>query len=299
MKTGPLLAIFAITAFGVGCEPVVTPVESVPEPAPTRSEAPAPVQTPPEDPKRNSEPRFEEPVPTGEEETSIYTVLTDPWGKYFRSDPQILLVPEVSQGVDALLLEKQKLIQAVLDSGAATDSTSDYAELNERISELKLAIPEAETSSGYVRSNLRYGTRSYVSGSTVYINRSGYYGRTYRIFQEKHQSSSPALVRSVQNIAHNTTLEDIDQRVEALQQIIHTWTSRNAYLSVNGTEGIMREADEAYLSGLKNMSRNSSISKKVCGKSSRSSRSPVTIARPFLENGRPSRRTACPSSWST
>ena len=72
----------------------------------------------------------------------------------------------------------------------------------------------------------------------------------YTIFNRVHKSSSPALARSVENIIYNATLEDIDQRIEALRQLRRTWSRRTNVMSPNGVEGVMREANQAYLEGI-------------------------------------------------
>ncbi len=44
--------------------------------------------------------------------TTGFTVLTDPWSQYFRSDPVIYLIPSLSEGVEQLLDEQQELARA-------------------------------------------------------------------------------------------------------------------------------------------------------------------------------------------
>ncbi|MFW5874334.1 MAG: hypothetical protein ACOCVJ_02925, partial [Verrucomicrobiota bacterium] len=239
-----------------GCNPPVAQVEERKEPEPEAGAEPeAEAETPPPavEPPPVVEPTTDPLAVIDSEALKPYLVLNDPWNRYFRSPPRILLVPELSTGIAELLNEEQSLIKAVLDASSEIKATSEYAALEEKIEELKLTIPQAETSSGYVP---RGGTRSYTyvssSGSTAYVRRSsGYYDGYYRIFHRKQKSSSPALVRSVEGIAHNTTLEDLDQRIDALQQIISLWNRKTAGMSVNGTEGIMRRANEDYLEGLR------------------------------------------------
>ncbi len=179
-----------------------------------------------------------------------YVVLNAPWNEYFRSEPEILIVPKVSKGIEELLKQEQELIKSVLNSGGKANTSSEYTALEDRLEELKTIIPQAETSSGYVRRSRRYGNYSYASGGTIYVHSYRYYDGHYTVLRERSLSSSPAMTRSVEGIAHNATLEDLDQRIEALQQTQRLWNRKTAEMSTTGTEGIMREANDAYLKGL-------------------------------------------------
>lgn len=177
-----------------------------------------------------------------------FTLLPGPWKKYLSEPPRILISRHTTKGIRDLLTEEQALIKAVLDADASVTETSEHSGLKDRLDELKNAVPSAETSSGYVRSSRTY-RRTYVSGNTVYTNSYPHY--YYSVFSEKQKSSSPALVRSVSGIAANATLEDLDLRIEALQGLVSTWSRRTSAMSPNGTSGIMRDANEAYLAGLR------------------------------------------------
>jgi hypothetical protein len=59
------------------------------------------------------------------------------------------------------------------------------------------------------------------------------------------------LARSIENIVFNASVDDLDQRISALQQITLTWSRRTNTMSPNGVEGVMRDANLAYLSSLK------------------------------------------------
>jgi hypothetical protein len=189
-----------------------------------------------------------------------YMLLTEPWKKYFRGTPRLLIIDSPTKGIQDLLEQEQSLIKIVLDSSGSAKESSEYVELEERLNELKTMIPDAETASGYVttRSSRSY---SYISGDTIYTRRGGnsyYDGYHYTTFREKHKSSSPDLVRSVQGLVHNATLEpdDLDQRINALQSLISQWSRRTSVMGANGTSGIMREANEAYLSVLREFTNN-------------------------------------------
>lgn len=214
----PLLGLFLIT----GCNP---PPE--PEPIPTPAPEPEPVIT-------------------------DYVVLNEPWNTYFRSTPKILIVPELSEGIADLLEQEQTLVKSVLDSLGSAGSSSEYVTLEDKLEELKSVIPQTETNSGYVRRQ-RSTSNSYAysssSSSSVSIN-NRYYGGYYTVLRYKTMSSSPEMTRSVENIAHNATLEDLDQRITALQQIISKWNRRTAEMTASGTSGIMRSANIAYLEDL-------------------------------------------------
>jgi hypothetical protein len=187
-----------------------------------------------------------------------YQLLAEPWAKYFRGTPKLETISIPSSGILDLFNEEQKLIKMVLDSAGGIKEQSDYAEFQERLDELKTMIPEAETASGYVPSSSRKHT--FVSGNTIYVRSAHRYynGYYYTHLSEKHKSSSPALVRSVQGLVHNSSLEpsDLDQRINALQQLISQWSRRTSEMSPSGSSGIMREANEAYLDALRSFTKN-------------------------------------------
>ena len=185
-------------------------------------------------------------------ETLRFTLLTRPWSKYLSVPPKIYMFDKIPSGIEKLLATEQKLIQAVLEADVDMAETSAYSTLNDRLDELKAAAPSAETSSGYVRSSSSRYRRSYISGDTIYAHSSPYY-YGYSVFRAKQKSSSPELVRSVSGLAANATLtvEDLDQRITALQHLRSTWSRRTSTMSTNGTAGIMRDANEDYLEGLR------------------------------------------------
>ncbi|MGB1127532.1 MAG: hypothetical protein ACPG3X_04070 [Opitutales bacterium] len=191
------------------------------------------------------------------ESNKDYMVLCEPWKQYFRAEPKILILNRPSKGVLGLLREQQTLAKSVLDVSGSVESGSDFAPLEERLSELKSLIPAAETASGYVP--YRRGSYTYVRGDTIYTRTRGYYydGYFYRYLRQKQKSSSPELVRSVEGIVHNASLDlkDLDQRVDALQRMTSQWSRRTASMSTTGTSGIMREANEAYLESLKHFTQ--------------------------------------------
>jgi len=162
-----------------------------------------------------------EELPEISSETRHFTLLTGPWSKYISVPPKIYTFDKISSGIETLLTTEQKLIQAVLEADVNVAETSAHGALNDRLDELKAAVPSAETRSGYVRSNSK--------------------------------SSSPELVRSVSGLAANASLttKDLDQRITALQHLNSTWTRRTAVMGTNATAGIMRDANEAYLDGLR------------------------------------------------
>jgi hypothetical protein len=186
------------------------------------------------------------------EETLRFTLLTRPWSKYLSVPPKIYTFDNISSGIEKLLATEQKLIQAVLEADVDVAETSAYSTLNDRLDELKAAAPSAETSSGYVRSSSSGYRRTYISGDTIYTHSYPYYNG-YSVFRAKQKSSSPELVRSVSGLAANATLtvEDLDQRITALQHLSSTWSRRTSTMSTNGTAGIMRDANEDYLEGLR------------------------------------------------
>lgn len=189
-------------------------------------------------------------------ETRLYSVITDPWSKYFRADPTLILLPKLSKGVEDLLNEQQQKAREILSNTGQLGDRPEYIQLEEELESLKSAVPGAETRSGYGRSSRRYYSSpsySYVSsdGSTAYVRSGSSRSYYYNVFNRVHKSSSPALARSVENIIYNASLEDLDQRIEALRQLHRTWSRKTNVMSPNGVEGVMREANQAYLDGIR------------------------------------------------
>ena len=241
----------------IACEPVV--VQPAQE---SKSDADALADTsaappPPEPTSVAISKREPQPESAHSQTVNQFVLLAEPWKKYFRGAPKLLVIDSPSRGIRELLAQEQELIKAVLDSNNPAGKTSEFAELGEKLDELKTIIPDAETASGYVPANRRSYT--YVSGNTVYTRTGGYYydGYYYRTLREKTKSSSPQLVRSVQGLVHNASLdlEDLDQRIEALQRLISQWSRRTSEMGASGTSGIMRDANEAYLNVLRDFTK--------------------------------------------
>ena len=185
-------------------------------------------------------------------ETKSFTVLTDPWSKYFQAKPIIYLLPSLSKGVTQLLEDQQRLAKEILSSSGQINERPEYIVLEEDLAQLKFAVPGAETASGYSRRSYS-PSYNYISsdGSHIYSRTGGSYSGYYTTFRNVHKSSSPALARSIENIVFNASIDDLDQRISALQQMMRTWSRRTNIMSLNGVEGIMRDANLAYLSSLK------------------------------------------------
>ena len=185
-------------------------------------------------------------------ETKSFTVLTDPWSKYFQAKPIIYLLPSLSKGVTQLLEDQQRLAKEIISSSGQISDRPEYIELEEDLAQLKFAVPGAETVSGYSRRSYS-PSYNYISsdGSYIYSRTGGSYSGYYTTFRNMHKSSSPALARSIENIVYNASVDDLDQRISALQQMMRNWSRRTNIMSPNGVEGIMRDANLAYLSSLK------------------------------------------------
>ena len=253
MNRFSLTLAIIICLFSAGCQPPEASVAEQPSQNPAK-EAPLAAVPPEQSASKEehtalpSEELRETPV-----ETLHFTLLTGPWSKYLSVPPKIYTFDKISSGIETLLTTEQELIQAVLEADVDVAETSAHSALNDRLDELKAAAPSAETSSGYVRSSSSSYRRTYISGNTIYTHSSPYY-YGYSVFRAKQKSSSPELVRSVSGIAANAslTIKDLDQRINALQHLTSTWSRRTSTMSTNGTAGIMRDANEDYLEGLKN-----------------------------------------------
>jgi hypothetical protein len=245
-------ALISAACIITGCKPSIQI-----QPATEGETTEVPQSTEPLEVQAESEPYSSTPKDTAlNTPTQTVTVLTDPWSKYFQSDPTIIILPKLTKGVKALLDEQQVKAKEILSNPGKLSDRPEYIQLEEELEQLKTAVPGAETRSGYSRSSNRYYSAypySYVSsdGSIAYVRSRNSSGSYYTVFNQVHKSSSPALARSVENIIYNATLEDLDQRVEAMHQINRTWSRKTNVMSPNGVEGVMREANLAYLASFK------------------------------------------------
>ena len=242
------IVIYIVILYGLtGCNPQIQEVELVEESrAPEESSLKARIIQVLEIEERDA---------SIQAKTRFFTVITDPWSKYFRSDPTLIILPKLTQGVEDLLNEQQQKAREILSNTGQLGDRPEYIQLQEELEGLKSAVPGAETRSGYGRSSRRYYSSpsySYVSsdGRAAYVRSGSYRSYYYTVFNRVHKSSSPALARSVENIIYNASLEDIDQRIEALRQLYRTWSRKTNVMSPNGVEGVMREANQAYLEGI-------------------------------------------------
>ncbi len=187
------------------------------------------------------------------DERQRFTVLTDPWSKYFRAEPTLIVLPKLTHGIAKLLNEQQTKAREILSNTGQVVDRPEYIQLEEQLEALKSAVPGAETRSGYGHTSRRVyvAPHSYVTpdGRSAYV-RTGGTSHYYTVFRRVHKSSSPALARSIENVVYNASLEDLDQRIAALRQLYRTWSRRTNVMSPNGVEGLMREANQAYLEGI-------------------------------------------------
>lgn len=246
MKFGNFL-LMAFTIVSSACKPTINSIGTAEDSRPEISESANNVISKPQKPTREA-------YTTGE--TKSFTVLTDPWSKYFQAKPIIYLLPSLSKGVTQLLEDQQRLAKEILSNTGQINERPEYIELEEDLAQLKMAVPGAETASGYSRRYTRYyspRSYSYVSpdGSYAYARSGNSYSGYYTSFRNVHKSSSPALARSIENIVYNASVNDLGQRISALKQMIRTWSRRTNVMSPNGVEGVMRDANLAYLSSLK------------------------------------------------
>jgi len=257
-----ILPTITILYWLTGCDVPVT-VPDFGEPPPQPVTAPDFGEPPPQpvtaaDGKRSTAPMTEI-VEVEERQVNmmadrrIFTLITDPWSRYFRLEPNLIILPKLTKGIEDLLNEQQQRAREILSNTGQPADRPEYIQLEEELESLKSAVPGAETRSGYGRSR-RYSSPSpysYVSpdGSYAYA-RSGSSSYYYTVFNRVHKSSSPELARSVENIIYNASLEDLDQRIDGLRQLYRTWSRKTNIMSPNGVEGVMREANMAYLEGI-------------------------------------------------
>ena len=253
MNRSSLILTIIICLFSAGCRPPEASITEQPSQNPTKEAPLAPVASEQSTPKEEHTSLPKEERRQTPSETLHFALLTGPWSKYLNAPPQIYTFDKISTGIETLLTTEQELIQAVLEADVNVAETSAHSALNDRLDELKAAAPSAETSSGYVRSSSSSYRRTYISGNTIYTHSSPYY-YGYSVFRAKQKSSSPELVRSVSGLAANASLttKGLDQRINALQHLTSTWSRRTSTMGTNGTAGIMRDANEAYLKGLQN-----------------------------------------------
>ncbi len=184
-----------------------------------------------------------------------YALLSDPWSRYLGASPKLYILPKLSDNVRTLLEEEQALAQVILSGSGRVEDRVEYLVLNDVLDELKSAVPSAATrTSNYTRSYSSSGTRSYAysssSGYSYARNGGGGSSGYSTVFKRVHRSSSPALARSVENVVLNATLEDIGQRVDALDSLITVWSRKTEVMSLSGIDGAMRSANLDYLASL-------------------------------------------------
>ncbi|MGJ8637896.1 MAG: hypothetical protein ACSHYA_00760 [Opitutaceae bacterium] len=185
-----------------------------------------------------------------------YVLVTDPWSRFFTSDPTVYCVPKMSDELKSILDEQQILAGSVLSATGKREERPEFFPLLDRLEILKSAIPSTETKVGYAsRRSGGSGDRSAAysaSDNSYHYARNGSGSSGYRsTFSSVHKTSSPALARSVENLVLNASLSDLDQRIDGLEQLISVWSKKAEVMSSNGMEGVMRSANLAYLRSLK------------------------------------------------
>lgn len=102
-----------------------------------------------------------------------FTVITDPWSKYFRTEPTVVILPKLTEGIEGLLIEQQTKAREILSDTGQVADRPEYIHLKEQLEALKSAVPGAETRSGYGHTSRRVyvAPHSYVTpdGRSAYL----------------------------------------------------------------------------------------------------------------------------------
>ncbi len=183
---------------------------------------------------------------------SEYRLLIHPWDKWITKEPKILIVNSLNSGAKDLLHKQQKLALELLSDDSKEAKNPKLVELEQELKLLKTEIPTTATATGSKKVSRNYN-RSYIeSDGTVHINR---YSGSYNDWESVTKSSSQSLVKSTTNIVLNASLDDLDQRIESLNKLVATWYSKISNMSRDGTSGAIWEADQAYLTKVKNFTK--------------------------------------------
>jgi hypothetical protein len=182
-----------------------------------------------------------------------YVLNSGFWSRFFRSEPQLYVVPKLSDNARTLLEREQRLASVILNGHARLQDRPEYLLLSESLDELKSAVPGLSIRTGSAARSNSSGSRSEAyasdSGSYSYVRRSA--SSYASAFQRVHRTSSPELARSVENAVRNASLENLHQRIDALNLLISTWSRKSEVMSYNGVSGVMREANLGYIASLK------------------------------------------------
>ncbi|WPJ98190.1 hypothetical protein SH580_10815 [Coraliomargarita algicola] len=182
-----------------------------------------------------------------------YVLLTDPWSRYLSGAPKLYTVPKLTGSVRSLLSQEQALAKVILSGSGRVQELPEYRPLIDALEELKTAVPSAATRMTTSTRTVSSGSRSsaYASDDYSYARNGGGGSDGYSsVIGRVHRSSSPALARSVENIVGNATLQDLHQRIDALDALIESWTRKTEVMVVGGIDGAMRSANLEYLGSL-------------------------------------------------
>jgi hypothetical protein len=189
---------------------------------------------------------------------SEYRLLIHPWDKWIIKEPKILIVNSLHSGAKDLLHEQQKLALELLSDDRKEAKNPELVKLEQELKLLKTEIPTTATATGSKKVNRNYN-RSYIDADgTIHINRNS---GSYNGWEKVTKSTSQSLVKSTTNIVLNTSLDDLDQRIESLNKLVATWYSKISNMSQSGTSGVIWEADQAYLAKIKNFTKKLSVLK--------------------------------------
>ena len=204
--------------------------------------------------------------------TDEYVFLAGDWEKWLSEKPTILITAEMSPVIKEILTTQQELANVILTADSASSEHPGIIYLSEKLKYLKSQVPGGATAQGksqhkereLVASGTYSGTANYMSTGSIggdsysgvgSINYNTSYKDYIHYFKEVTRSSSPQLVKAVQNVVHNANLDDLQQRIDALKSYLKQWTERTKHMSTLGVSGVMRDANEKYLETLGNFIR--------------------------------------------
>jgi hypothetical protein len=201
-----------------------------------------------------------------------YVFLAGGWEKWISEKPTILITAKMSPVIKGILTTQQELANVILTTDSASSEHPSIIYLSEKLKYLKSQVPDGATAQGksqhkereLVASGTYTGSANYTSTGSIggdsysgvgSINYNTSYKDYIHYFKEVTRSSSPQLVRAVQNVVHNTNLDDLQQRIDALKSYLKQWTERTKHMSTLGVSGVMRDANKKYLEALGNFIR--------------------------------------------
>ena len=179
--------------------------------------------------------------------------------RYLKGEPKILTIDSMPASIGSLLEKHQSLISMLLRD----TSGQKEAEYSQNLSKYKLLAPSIQRHTGEsehrdkrISDSGTFSVTGSVDGivdgyyTSLQLAASGQYTNYEHYYREVTKASDPSLYSVIENLTANATVDDLELYIDAMSMHWKKWNRRTVSMRNQGTAGVMKVANRAYLTML-------------------------------------------------